>query len=184
MRNRIITATVEEINLRGFKFTMSDLARRLSVSKSSLYEHFPSKDALISSILELILHDFHSQEENIYNSTLPLRQKLKAILTIKPDRFEPFSNRVYEDLRLSYPEEWQKVVQFRQERMSRIANLLQHGIDTGIIRPIHVSVAQQTIISALNGLTSYSFLTENNLTYQNAIAAMIDIIVEGLIVKK
>lgn len=184
MRNRIIAATVEEVNLRGFKFTMSDLARRLSVSKSSLYEHFASKDALISSIVDLILHDFCSQEEMVYGSTLSLIEKLKAILTIKPDRFEPFSNRVYEDLRLTYPDEWEKVVQFRQERLDRLATLLQQGIDVGIIRPIHVAVAQQTIISALNGLTSYSFLTENNLTYQNAITAMIDIIVEGLTVKK
>lgn len=33
---------------------MSDLARDLGVSKSTLYEHFPSKDELIGYVVEQI----------------------------------------------------------------------------------------------------------------------------------
>lgn len=184
MRNRIILATVEEINLRGFKFTMSDLAKRLSISKSSLYDHFSSKDELVTTILDIVLNDFRTQEEKIYNADMPVIEKLKATLTTKPKTFEPFHSRVYEDLRLTYPNEWQKVTDFRKERMDHLAALLHQGMEAGTIRQVNLGVVQQMIVSTLNDLISYRFLSENNLTYQDAVTAMLDVIIEGLAAKE
>ncbi len=184
MRNRIIMATVEEINLRGFKFTMSDLTRRLSISKSSLYEHFASKDELIATIVDIVLNDFRKQEEKIYTSQLPILEKLKAALTITPEAFEPFHNRVYDDLRLTYPNEWQKVTLFRKERIDRLTNLLSEGMEAGTIRHVHLGVVQQMIVSTINDLISYRFLAEHNMTYPDAVAAMLDVMVHGIMVKE
>lgn len=180
MQNRIIMAAAEEINLRGFKFTMSDLTRRLSISKSSLYEYFSSKDELIATILNIIVNDFQTQEENIYNSDLPIIAKLQAALTITSQTFEPFHNRLYDDLRLTYPAEWEKVANFRKKRMERLVALLSQGIETGTIRNIHLGVAQQMLSSTMNDLISYRFLAENNMTYPDAVAAMLDIMINGL----
>lgn len=184
MRNRIIMAAVEEINLRGFKFTMSDLAKRLSISKSSLYEHFSSKDELIDTILDIVLNDFRKQEEKIYASNLPITEKLKAALTITPEMFEPFHNRVYDDLRLTYPDEWKKVTLFRKERMDRLSNLLSESIKAGTIRHVHLGVVQQMIVSTMNDLISYRFLADNNMTYPDAVSAMLDVIIHGIMVKE
>lgn len=173
-------ATVEEINLRGFKFTMSDLTRRLSISKSSLYEHFSSKDELIGTILDIVLNDFQEQEEKIYNSNSPIIEKLQASLTITPKTFEPFHNRLYDDLRLTYPAEWEKVASFRKKRMERLVTLLSQGMEAGTIRHIHLGVLQQLLTSTMNDLTSYRFLAENNMTYLDAVAAMLDILINGL----
>ena len=180
MRNRIIMAAAEEVNLRGFKFTMSDLTKRLSISKSSLYEHFSSKDELIATVLDLVLDDFRQQEEKIYNSTLPVFEKLKAALTVTPQTFEPFHSRIYDDLRLTYPKEWEKVIRFRQERMDRVVNLLRQGMSAGSVRSVNLSVMQQMIVSNMNNLSGYLFLADNNMTYPDAVAAMLDIIVRGL----
>jgi AcrR family transcriptional regulator len=183
LRNRIILATVEEINLRGFKFTMSDLTKRLSISKSSLYEHFSSKDELIATILDIVLQDLREQEEKIYNSDLPVVEKLKAALLISPKAFESFHDRVYDDLRLTYPGEWKKVTQFRQERMNRLSDLLSQGMEAAIIRPVNIKIVQQMIISTMNDLNSYRFLSENNMTYPDAMSAMLDVIIQGISIK-
>jgi AcrR family transcriptional regulator len=184
LQNRIIMATVEEINLRGFKFTMSNLTKRLSISKSSLYEHFSSKDELIATIIDIVLNDFREQEEKIYNSDLPIIEKLQASLTITTHTFEPFHNRLYDDLRLTYPEEWKKVAKFRKERMERLVALLSQGMEAGTIRRIHLGVVQQMLTSTMNDLISYRFLAENNMTYPDAVAAMLDIIINGLKTEK
>lgn len=184
MRNRIIMAASEEINLRGFKFTMSDLTKRLSISKSSLYEHFSSKDELIATILDTVLNDFKTQEEKIYGSDLPILEKLKAALTVTPQTFEPFPNRVYDDLRLTYPKEWEKVTKFRQERIDHLTALLVQGVENGIIRSVNMAVVQQMIVSTTNDMLGYRFLAENNMTYPDAVAAMLDVIIQGLMVKK
>ncbi|VBB04986.1 tetr bacterial regulatory protein hth signature [Lucifera butyrica] len=184
MRNRIIMAAVEEINLRGFKFSMNDLTKRLRISKSSIYEHFSSKDELIATILDMVLNDYLAQEEKIFNSNLPVIEKLKAALTITLQNFEPFHNRVYDDLRLTYPEKWEKVISFRKERMDRLTSLLQQGVNAGVIRHVNLGVVRQIIVSTMNDLGSYRFLTENNMTYPDAIAVMLDVIIQGLIVKE
>lgn len=180
MRNRIIMATVDEINLRGFKFTMSDLAKRLSISKSSLYEYFVSKDELISTILDIVLNDFQLQEEKIYNSNLSIIEKLKAVLTITPQTFEPFHNRVYDDLKLTYKAEWEKVIKFRKGRMERLTSLLKQGIENGVIRQVNIGVFRQIVESTTNDLTNYQFSSNNNMTYLDAVSAMLDILIYGL----
>lgn len=180
MRNRIIMAAVEEINLRGFKFTMSDLTRRLHISKTSLYEYFPSKNELITVIVDSVLNDFTEQEEKIYNSKLTIIEKFKGALTISPQTFEPFHNRVYDDLRLTYPGEWQKVADCRKKRMDRLTTLLLHGMEGGSIRSVNIAVIQQMLISTLNDLVNYNFLVENNLTYSDAVTALLDVVINGL----
>lgn len=181
MRKRIISAAVEEINLRGFKFTMSDLTKRLSISKTSLYEHFSSKGELITIIVDMVLNDFREQEEKIYNSELTIIEKFKGSLTIMPKTFEPFHTRVYDDLRLTYPEEWQKVVNFRKDRMDRLTTLLLSGMECGAIRSVNIAVIHQMLISTLNDLINYNFLSENNLTYFDAVNALLDVVINGLL---
>jgi len=182
LRNRIIMAAVEEINLRGFKFTMSDLAKRLSISKSSLYEQFSSKDELIIAILDTVLNDFRAQEEKIYDSDLSIVEKLQAVLTITSQTFEPFHNRVYDDLRVTYPEEWERVADFRKDRMNHLTALLLQGMEAGSIRHVHVGVIQHMLNST--DYSSYPFLAENNMTYPDAVAAMLDILLHGILTRK
>jgi len=52
LRNQIMAAALEEINKVGIKFTMSDLVKRLSISKSTLYAHFKSKEEVIGAIVD------------------------------------------------------------------------------------------------------------------------------------
>ena len=170
---------MEEVKLRGFKFTMSDLVRRLSISKSSLYKQIPSKDALIAAIVDTVLNDFQTQEKKIYHADLSIVQKLQAVLTITSSTFEPFHNRVYDDLRIIYPKQWEKVAQFRKERMNRLTTLLTNGINAGSIRPINIGVIQHLLNST--DFTNYSFLVENNMTYPDAVADMLDILLHGIL---
>ncbi len=185
MRNRIIMAAIEEINLRGFKFTMSDLAKRLSMSKTSLYEQFSSKNELVATLVELALADVREQENNVYkNDSLPIAEQIKAVLKVSPKIFGPLDERIYDDLRSSYPEEWQLVAAFREERLECLANLLTQGVSKKLIRPVNFVVVRQMIYGAVNQLFNDRFLTDSNITYADAIAAMADVLVYGLLCPK
>lgn len=179
MRDRIIMAAIEEIKTKGFKFTMGDLAKRLSVSKSSLYECFSSKEKLVTAVLDTVLTNFCNQEQHIYQSELSIVEKLQAVLVVTSKTFEPFHNRVYDDLRTNYPDEWERVVLFRKERMERLTSLLNQGISEKIIRPVPIGVIQHMLLST--NFSNYQFLAENNITYPDAVAAMMDIMVHGLL---
>lgn len=48
MKQRILDAAVAEIELHGSSFRMDDLAKRLNISKRTLYENFHSKNESLS----------------------------------------------------------------------------------------------------------------------------------------
>ena len=52
----LIDATVEEFKQNGLKFTMNDLAKRLGISKKTIYTVFESKQAvLVLSLIHIYL---------------------------------------------------------------------------------------------------------------------------------
>jgi len=175
-------AAAEEINLRGFKFTMSDLTKRLSISKTSLYEQFSSKNELVATLVAMAFTDVREQEDGIYkSSSLSIAEKITAVLRVNPKIFGPFNERIYDDLRSSYPEEWQLVSAFRQERLECLSALLIKGMENNSIRSVNLVVVQQMILGAINQLFNYRFLTDSNITYADAMAAMADVLVYGLL---
>ena len=179
-------AAVEEMNIRGVKFTMRDLAKRLSVSKTSLYENFSSKNELIHDIITTATQDIQSQEEIIYNnSELSLAEKISLLLKITPITLGPVNNyRLYDELQHYYPKEFQIIEKFKKEQLQRLLALIEQGMASNAIRPVSTNVLRQLIVSAMNDLFSYRFLSESNMTFPDALAAMSDIIVNGLLPPK
>ena len=57
MRKKIIDATVEEFKQNGLKFTMNDLAKRLGISKKTIYTVFESKQAVLPAYCINLLHN-------------------------------------------------------------------------------------------------------------------------------
>jgi AcrR family transcriptional regulator len=183
LRNRILMAAADEMKVRGVKFTMSDLARRLNLSKTSLYENFASKNELIHNIFATAIQDFREQEQEIYsNCEMPVADKIQALLKIAPKVFGPIYNRsLYNDLQHYYPSEWQLVSDFRQEQLNHLTSFIIQNIETKSLRPINVAVFRQIITSTTNELFNFQFLEESNITHADALAAMADIIVYGLL---
>jgi AcrR family transcriptional regulator len=186
LRNRILIAAADEMKTRGVKFTMSDLAKRLSLSKTSLYEHFASKNELVHDILATAINDVRIQEQEIYeNSGLTIAEKIQALLRITPKVFGAInSHRLHDDLRNYYPDEWRLVDEFRKEQMNRLTDLILHSIENKAIRPINIFVLRQIVANALSNLFNYRFLEESNMTFADALSAMADILVFGLLPAK
>ena len=96
MRERIIMAVFDEIKLKSFKFTMNDLATRLSISKTSLYENFSSKAELIAACVEYLMLDLKKQESEIYNSNKSVLNKFRQLLVIKHKVYPLINTAVYD----------------------------------------------------------------------------------------
>ena len=63
MRDKIIDATVEEFKQNGLKFTMNDLAKRLGISKKTIYTVFESKQAVLVAVADRYAADLNSMQE-------------------------------------------------------------------------------------------------------------------------
>jgi TetR/AcrR family transcriptional regulator, cholesterol catabolism regulator len=81
-RERIRREAAALFGEKGFNGTsMSELAGEVGITKSSLYHHFPSKQALLSEIIELTVKRVTPLVQAVAESDLPIRERLgKAVI--------------------------------------------------------------------------------------------------------
>ncbi|KVM86940.1 TetR family transcriptional regulator [Burkholderia stagnalis] len=83
-RAAIVSAAIEEFLAAGYDATSMDrIAARADVSKRTVYNHFPSKDALFAAILHQLWDASHSGATPAFRSDVPLRTQLLDLLTRK-----------------------------------------------------------------------------------------------------
>jgi TetR/AcrR family transcriptional regulator, regulator of autoinduction and epiphytic fitness len=83
-RAAIIGAAIEEFLAAGFDATSMDrIAARASVSKRTVYNHFPSKEALFAAILRQLWDSSDAGEAPTYSTSQPLRGQLLELLLKK-----------------------------------------------------------------------------------------------------
>ena len=180
MRERIIMAVFDEIKIKSFKFTMNDLASRLSISKTSLYENFSSKADLISACVEYLMLDLKNQEMEIYISNESTINKFRQLLAIKQKVYPLINTAVYNELRKNYPTEWEKVNKFRKDRIDRIVNLLNEGVKKNEVNKIKDGVLRIMLSNLFSEAIDDDILLQNNITYVDVVDSMVEILVNGL----
>ena len=93
-RAAIVQAAVSEFRSHGFDNTSMDrIAAAASVSKRTVYNHFPSKEALFEAIVERLMARTLTMTEYPYDSEEVLAQQLtrighRAIETVTSDDFQ------------------------------------------------------------------------------------------------
>lgn len=76
-RASILDAAMEEFQHKGFKATnMDDIALNASVSKRTVYNHFPSKETLFHAITERMLMLFYTEEPAPFSDAMSLEVQL------------------------------------------------------------------------------------------------------------
>src|SRR5215472_6598979 len=80
-RAAIVAAAIDEFLASGFDATSMDrIAARASVSKRTVYNHFPSKEALFASILCQLWDASATADAPAYRAGEPLRTQLVELL--------------------------------------------------------------------------------------------------------
>lgn len=176
----MILAALEEIHLRGLRFTMGDLTRRLRMSKSSLYKIVASKDALVHAVVDYIIREFNRRERELLTGDAPVQEKLMSYVAAYVEVYKNMDNGIYLDLQQFYPEEWQRFQAFRQEKINGVLDILQEGMDKGIFRPINLLVLRQCLLASSEALLDRDFLQKSNLTYSDALDVLRDILLYGV----
>ncbi|MBW8833884.1 MAG: TetR/AcrR family transcriptional regulator [Burkholderia sp.] len=83
-RVAVINAAIEEFLAAGFDATSMDrIAARANVSKRTVYNHFPSKEALFAEILRQLWDASNAGETLAYRANVPLREQLIELLMRK-----------------------------------------------------------------------------------------------------
>jgi len=89
-RGRILEAALQLFRDRGFgATTMREIAERAGVATGAAYYYFDSKDAIVLAFYDQAQQDMTARLEELLAGSRNLAERLRGILQVKLDYFEP-----------------------------------------------------------------------------------------------
>ena len=143
---------------RGFDGTsIDDLARRLGISKSAVYHHISSKDALLGDVLDVALAGIEAVVDEVRASDGPALDRLVALVrgsvVVLVERL-PYVTVL---LRVRGNSEVERQALARRRRLDRLAaDLVRGAVDAGDLRPdVDPALTARLLFGTVNSLTEW-----------------------------
>jgi AcrR family transcriptional regulator len=177
-----MSAFIEEIYDKGMKFSMDDLARRLGISKRTLYEHFSSKVEILETIIQQSFQEGDEKTQRILDDdSLSLIEKIKGVMLVLPTHYEFYDLRILEQMKRYYPEQWAIVDSALSDDWQTLRKLIEQGIQDGLIVNMNVTLLMKLIVDAVNSTLDQRFYMKNQITVSQALSAIVDVLLFGLV---
>ena len=185
LRNDIILSTIEVFNDRGVTFTMSDVATNIHISKKTIYKEFDTKEELLDTVVDYIFDNIKAKEEQIMNDkSLSTVDKLRKILGAMPENYRDidFQN-VYPFLE-KFPEVSRKMQYRLATGWENTISLIEQGKKEGVIRKnIDIRFVKVMLEASIEKVLSDDMLSRTGINYVDALNQIVDILVDGMIIK-
>lgn len=180
-REKIIDAVIEEFNEKGLKFTMDDIAKNLGISKRTLYMVVQDKEALFLEAVDTVFAAIKQAEREIaWNDSLDLVDKLKRILIVMPERYKTIDFRQLYGLKSKYPKIYAKIENQLETDWEATFQIMEQAMEAGKLRRINLAVFQAIFTGTIEYYLSRSVLLDSEITYEDAMIEMLDILIQGI----
>lgn len=179
---KILNNTIQIFNEKGFKLTMDDVAKACGISKKTIYTVFKDKDEMFLSMVDYVFGDIKSEQEKILkDDTLRLKERIKHLMSALPESYQEIDLTRLNELKDKYPVVYEKV-QFKLETgWESTIRLLKMGQRSGEVRKdINLSLIKLMMESTLERFFQNGFLIEENMTYQEGLNQVVEVLLEGV----
>ncbi|MEO6741285.1 MAG: TetR/AcrR family transcriptional regulator [Chthoniobacteraceae bacterium] len=171
----------------GFRgVTMDDLAEELGMSKRTLYAHFPSKRALLESVITDKLRSVEAGLKGVMGERAPdFPARLHAMLACMREQADEIQPAFIRDVRREVPELFALVQDGRRKLIQRhFGTLLRNGRKAGSIRrDIPVELMIEILIGAVDAIINPARMGELGLTPKTGFAQITSVFLEGALVR-
>ena len=116
--------------------TMDDLANMIGRSKSTIYQYFKTKEALIAYTIETRLQTFYPILDIIAQPPQNPKNELQEFLEKISHGVRDLSPTLFGELQQYYPEAWEKIKQFLHHLLETIKVYYTRGIDAQFFRKV------------------------------------------------
>lgn len=180
-RDLIYEATIEEFNEKGIKFTMDDVARRLHISKKTLYNVFKDKEELFLKTIEYGFSAIKiSEQEILQDKNLDIAEKIRRIIIVLPDKYRNVDFRKVSGMKEKYPTLFYEVERRIESDWEPTLNLIQQGMQEGRIKKVNPMILKAMIEATMEKFLNSDILAQNKMEYEEALNDMMEIIMGGI----
>lgn len=181
IREKIIDEALREINRRGAEFHMDDLARKLRISKRTLYEHFPSKQEIIKeSILSLIskIHDKHVQL--MADTTRTTEEKIIEFFNFQGTDISVLSVRKTDEILKKMPEIHDVLKEAKRKDWDLLSTLLDEALQEDGFRQFDKFLLLHMLQSSTNEMIEYFDDVERDYSFTEYMEKCVRVILYGI----
>ncbi|MBD5102565.1 MAG: TetR/AcrR family transcriptional regulator [Subdoligranulum sp.] len=179
LRKRVIDAASVLFGKEGLRFTMQQVADALHISKKTIYAVYPSKEALLLDMVDALFAEIHRAKQAQIDAGGPIEQQIQAVIVALPEQYRTIDFRMLRTLDEKYPAVGCRVRAHLESNWEPTIALLEKGMAEGRIRPVPISVLQRMVTASIECFLSDG-KGENEPSYLDTLAAMIDIIMNGI----
>jgi AcrR family transcriptional regulator len=158
-RGRIRVEAAALFSERGFNGTsMADLAKAVGITKSSLYHHYRSKQALLSEIIELTVNRVTPLVQEVADMDLPVGERLRRAVvlhTVEAIRDQDAIACFIEEGRYLAPDFMTTHVANRDSYEQVFRDMFEEGIESGEFIEQDAGVAVKAVLGMCNSVVRW-----------------------------
>lgn len=183
---KILKTTIKVFNEKGFKVTMSDIATGCGISKKTIYKVFNDKEDMFFEMVDYLFEGIKEEEKKVIeDETLSLDMKIRKIMGVMPESYMEIDFNKLHGLKDSFPQIYKRVEERLESGWEGTIELLEQGKKEGLIRSdANISIIKMMMESTLEHFFQRDVLIQNDISYQEGLERVVDIIVDGILVNR
>jgi AcrR family transcriptional regulator len=181
-KERIISHAEERFLSSGFnKVTLDELSGELGISKKTMYKFFPSKDALLKTIVSAMQRRVEKNIVGIVESDKPILQKLAEFMLFIGKMAGRFSRAFQLDIQRFAPSVWKELEAFRREKIIKYFGAMIHEAkEEKIFRTdINDQIVFMMFLNSVQTIVNPEVLSQHSFSPKEAMYTIFHVIFEG-----
>jgi AcrR family transcriptional regulator len=185
VEEKILNAAEKRMIKFGYrKVTMDEIALDLHMSKNTIYKLFVGKEEIAKSLVKRLQQQLNIGLDNIEKTKNdPLLIFSESVLLLRK-QLGPWFEHFFREIPTELPSLWEEFLHFRNEKILAIRSLVEKGSKNGIFRRVNPSIATEAYLGAVKAVTNPRFLDEENLTFEQALDAVLDLWSNGICINR
>lgn len=166
--------------------TMDDIARHLSVSKKTLYQHFADKDELVYKMSELYLERSFRQYDQIAQTSINSIEELSKISACMKHDLENLNPSMLYDLQKYHPKSWALYTEHKVKIISQsVMRNIRQGISDGYYRPeIKAEIMAITRLILIEAAFNPELFPKDRFNFVEVQTQLFELFVHGMCTEK
>lgn len=150
------------------KYTMDKIAKKLDISKATLYKYFASKDEIIKAVVQYKIHEIITLEDLLADDKIDFSERFFEIIKTASIMLAEISGQFMYDTKIKHPELFQKMEEFSNRALDAAEKFYHEGIKAGVLRNIDPKILALTDKMFIQAVSNPKFLNEHHISIKEA----------------
>ena len=179
----ILDAAEEQLFRIGYKnLHLNEVAKKVKISKTTLYKTFESKYIVAEKIIVRLLSDTEITANELIAAEMPLPEKLRRLIGILTNIYTKMDREFLSDLQSTLPKLWEKIDTARKNRQDTFTTLFAKEQAKEVIRSSFDPLLLSAMFHALViGVYNPHFFLTHNFTADAVGNGIVDTFLQGIL---